>query len=245
MGKIGKVLQDAFAAFGQAEADLARAIDANLTEQTRCAERRLSESHHAICNYPSRTAAELSAQMRFLIDRIADHSLAGTDSADYRELLNLVSNRIASIVEPAPAPQAAGVEPEAPAVINHDPMDLLSVVDMVTRSSDRMSIISTDYRYLHTSIGNSKFYNAGPGQIAGRHLGEMIGATRFESRARDRLDACFAQGSQDYSHALEVNGRHLILNCRMTPLRDRHNALVGALVTMRDMTSHYLGHSPG
>ncbi|WP_394691623.1 PAS domain-containing protein [Hoeflea sp.] len=236
-------LHDVLAAFKQAEADLACAIDAGETEQIHRAELRLSQVHFAVCRYPSQTPAELSAQLRFLLDRLINQTGASHESVDYRELCDMLTNRLER--EIGTPWERRGADPvDAPSQVHyHDPLDSLSVSDLVSQSADRVSIISTDYRYLRTSIGNTKFYEKDQQSILGRHLAEIIGTTRFESRARARLDACFSGARQDYSHILEIDGESRVMNCRMSPVRDRHNALIGAQVTMCDVTSLYHGET--
>lgn len=236
-------LWDALAAFQQAEAELGRVINANATHQIRCAESRLSEVHSAICRYPSQTPAEVSAQLRFLLDRLVRQSGADYDSIDYRELCNILTSRLEALVG-TPHQRLAAAGSRAPSQpVHEDFLDTLSVSDMVSQTADRVSIISTDYRYIRTSIGNADFYEANPASLLGKHVGEVIGKTRFETRARARFDACFNGAPQDYSHALEMGSEYRVMNCRMSPLRDRHNVLVGAQVTMRDVTSFYLGEA--
>jgi len=234
-------LQPILTAFRQAETDLGRVIDANLTEETRRVERRLSELHRAICGYCSENPAELAAQLRFLVDRIVKHNGANDDDDDYLELCELISRRIAEMPRPAAQLQKVAIGSVDRTQRAGDPFEHLSVAKMVDQATERMSIIGTDFRYLHTSIGNAEFYGTDQTQLAGRHLAEIIGADRFESRTRGFLEVCFSRGVQDYTHPLVVHGQNRIMNCRMSPVRDRHHVLVGALVSMRDMTSSYLG----
>ena len=122
-----------------------------------------------------------------------------------------------------------------------DPLDTLSVAEFVSKAEDRVSIIGVDYCYLRTSAGNAKFYDTEPDRLHGRHVGEIIGERRFETRARARLDACFRGHVQDYTHTLEVWRDNRSMNGRMTPGRGRNDALIGAHGTKRDVTSLYLG----
>lgn len=238
-----ETLHDVLAAFKQAEADLACAIEAGETEQIHRAELRLSQVHFAVCHYPSQTPAELSAQMRFLLDRLINQTGASHENVEYRELCDMLTNRLERQIG-TPWERAAGRGEVASQPTYLDPLESLSVSDLVSQATDRVSIIGTDYRYLRTSMGNVDFYKRTQQDLTGRHVGETIGAMRFEKRARARLDACFNGSLQDYSHTLEINGQIRIMNCRMSPVRDRHNALIGARVLMSDVTSLYQGETP-
>jgi hypothetical protein len=237
-------LWDVIAAFKQAEAELGRVIDADEIEQVRIAELRLSQEHSAICRYPSQTAAELSAQLRFLLDRLIKQTGVSDDCLEYREICDILTNRLETLLgTPHDRLAAAAGGSTSPQATYLDPLDSLSVSEIVSRTSDRVSIIGTDYRYIRTSIGNADFYHTEQDRLIGKHVGEVIGSTRFETRARARFDACFNGALQDYSHALEMGSEYRVMNCRMAPVRDRHNVLVGAQVTMRDVTSFYLGEA--
>lgn len=233
-------LQPLLTAFRQAETDLGRVIDAGLTEETRRVERRLSELHRAICRYCSDDPAELAAQLRFLVDRIVKHNNTDANDADYCELCELVSRRIAEMPRLAAQPLTVEIGSADRAPRAEDPFEQLSVANMVNQASERLSIFGTDFRCLHTSIGNTAFYRVERTQLVGKHLAEVIGANRFESRTRGFLESCFSRGVQDYTHPLVVEGQNRIMNCRMSPVRDRHHVLIGALVATRDMTSYYL-----
>ena len=236
-------LQKKLNSFRQAEAELGQALEANLPEWVNRVELQLSQLHRAICSHPNEDLAELGAQMRFLIDRLVSQSVAGTDSADYLELCDLITSRLAGVSELPSAPLITEV---GSGHLWHDdshPLQRLSVAELVDGSSDRISIIDTSYRYLHTSSGNARFYETVPDRIVGKHLAEVIGNTRFDSRGRGHLDACFTHGTQDYNHMLEIDGQTRIMNCRMSPVHDRHHVLIGAMVTMRDMTAFHLGNA--
>jgi hypothetical protein len=236
-------LWDVLAAFERAEADLAGAINAGEIEQIRRAELRVSQMHFVVCHYPSQTPAELSAQLRFLLDRLINQTGASHESVEYRELCDMLTNRLETQIG-TPSERLGAGRGDVPSQLTHlDPLDSLSVADLVSQATDRVSIISTDYRYLRTSIGNVDFYGREQQYIIGRHVGEMIGTARFETRARTRIDACFNGTLQDYSHTLEIGGEIRVMNCRMAPVRDRHNVLLGAQVTMRDVTSLYRGEA--
>lgn len=228
-------------AFRQAEENLGRALETGSIETVRSAERRLSELHTAICRFPTSSFTQFSTQIRFLVDRIARQSGADAENTDYVELRNLLTDRFARAQEALPETLVADAPDDRTMRDNSTPFDFITVAELVGWSSDRVSIIGTDFRYLHTSIGNGSFYKTEPARIVGQHLGDIIGANRFETRAKSYLEASFARGAQDYTHSLQVDGRHHIMNCRMTPVRDRHNVLIGSLVIMRDMTRLYLG----
>lgn len=235
-------LQEKLSAFAQAETDLARSLAADLGTQTRDAERRLSELHHAICRYRSNCPSEIGAQIRFLVDRIIKQSADGAQNIDYIELCNVVANMIGENTRSCPDPMP--VIARQSETDSDSPLDWISVSGLVARACDRMTVIGTDYRYLQSNSPYCDFYNDKPEKIVGKHISDVIGEARFSSRARHRLDACFNHGTQEYDFALDVAGQTRIMNIRMLPVRDRYHVSIGALVMIRDTTTNSLDLTP-
>ena len=83
------------------------------------------------------------------------------------------------------------------------------------------------------------FYNTGHGHLGWTLSGataDLIGDTRFETRARARFDLCFEGTEQSYHHALHGEHGACILRCDMKPVTGSDGALIGALVYMTDVT---------
>lgn len=114
----------------------------------------------------------------------------------------------------------------------------ISVFDLVGQSRDRISIIDDEFRYVNTSPKNGDFYNRPPGEIIGKHVGEIIGENRFEGRAKRFLEKTLNGKRQHYFHDLEINGRQRIMSCLMLPLHEAGGGVCGSMVTMEDITGH-------
>lgn len=111
-----------------------------------------------------------------------------------------------------------------------------SLADFVTFASGRMALIDTEFRYLATSQGNAEFYGHTPGEIMGLHVADLIGASRFEQRARRQFERCFSGQVIEYHHALDVEGDARIMRCQMYPANSSEPSRIGAVVTMTDVT---------
>ncbi|WP_172328778.1 PAS domain-containing protein [Mangrovicoccus sp. HB161399] len=111
-----------------------------------------------------------------------------------------------------------------------------SVADYVAFAEGRLSLIGTDYCLIATSEETARHFGRQQISLMGMPLAEVIGRHRFETRARARLDACFAGKLQTYHVALPDHGRATIMRCDMRPVNSGEGGILGALVYMTDVT---------
>lgn len=110
--------------------------------------------------------------------------------------------------------------------------------EIVRQTSDRVSVIGLDYRYKLTNMANARFYKRKVSEIVGCHVRDLIGAERFEGRAKANLDACFSGQSLEYEHSLALaDDKVTYLHVRMEPYRERDGTISGAVVVLRDVTA--------
>ena len=109
--------------------------------------------------------------------------------------------------------------------------------EIVRQTTDRISVIGTDFRYKFTNASNAAFYGMEPEEFRGLHVTELIGAERFDGRARTYFLRCFAGTSVEYEHDLvDPSGETRFLRVRMDPYRDADGTISAAIVVMRDIT---------
>ncbi|SDT93695.1 PAS domain S-box-containing protein/diguanylate cyclase (GGDEF) domain-containing protein [Stappia sp. ES.058] len=109
--------------------------------------------------------------------------------------------------------------------------------EILRQTTDRISVIGTDFRYKMTNAANAAFSGKTPDDFVGLHVRDHIGAERFDKRAKAHFERCFAGQSVEYEHELPVAGqepRHI--RVRMDPYRDDEGSVTGALIVLRDIT---------
>ncbi|MGB0658740.1 MAG: PAS domain-containing protein [Mangrovicoccus sp.] len=114
-----------------------------------------------------------------------------------------------------------------------------SMADYVTFADVRVSLIDTSYCYVAISEANAKFYDLQPVRVMGRHVRDIVGEELFQTRAKPRLDACFAGAPQSFHHPQEVDGIPKIIRCDMHPVRTSEGILPVALVYKTDVTAEF------
>jgi diguanylate cyclase (GGDEF)-like protein/PAS domain S-box-containing protein len=110
--------------------------------------------------------------------------------------------------------------------------------EIVRQTTDRISVIGTDFRYKFTNAANAAYYGRRPEEFVGLHVSELIGGERFGSRARAHFETCFCGQSTEYEHELvDTQGETRFLRVRMDPYRDENGQLTAAIVVLRDVTA--------
>ena len=110
------------------------------------------------------------------------------------------------------------------------------IIAHVSRSSEDVALIGTDYRIIaRSAVTSVRRDQIQPARLVGTHLADFIGWENFEYRARARLDACFLGMVQEYYFQGGRPVRNRIVRCQMRPVRvdERRPA---ALVYIHDVT---------
>ena len=109
--------------------------------------------------------------------------------------------------------------------------------EILRQTTDRISVIGTDFRYKMTNAANAAFSGKSPEEFIGLHVRDHIGPDRFDRRARAHFENCFAGQSVEYEHELVLpSGVTRHIRVRMDPYRDDGGEVTGALVVLRDIT---------
>ena len=107
-------------------------------------------------------------------------------------------------------------------------------VGLLDNLPERVSVITTDYRYLYANAVDAARLHRKPHELVGRHLREIVGSERFDTAIKPNLDLCFAGGTVERTNAHETDGRVVVIRRRLTPCYTDDNALIGALVVIQE-----------
>ena len=81
------------------------------------------------------------------------------------------------------------------------------------------------------------FHAADQSDFDGKPLINVVGETRFMSRAKAYFDRTFSGKLQRYSYFLEVPGQgDRLMTCELKPYRDPDGSVKGALFEISDIT---------
>ena len=110
--------------------------------------------------------------------------------------------------------------------------------EIVRQTADRIALVGRDFVYRFANAANAAFYGLVPSEMVGVHVRDLIGAERFDNRARARFERCFAGESVEYEYeAKQASGTAVHVRIRMDPYRDRSGEVTGALLVLRDVSA--------
>jgi PAS domain-containing protein len=190
----------------------------------------------AILAYHATNPLEIYMQLQFLGNLIRESADDQSSVVQNCTAFSSLLHRYFAGAEDASMEALLAVSGERPfarsEIFNND--DILS--DVVLDSlPDRVAVLTRDYRYVYSNAANNAYLNAKPIDLIGRHIEDVIGHSRFEQRAKAKLDACFSGEVIDYvyhSYSKTDSGR--MIRCRMSPLRGAGGKIIGALLTLQD-----------
>ncbi|WP_417769628.1 putative bifunctional diguanylate cyclase/phosphodiesterase [Stappia sp.] len=110
--------------------------------------------------------------------------------------------------------------------------------EIVAQTTDRISVIGTDFRYLFTNAANGAFHRRPVQDFIGRHVRAIIGEEAFDLRARSKFEACFAGHTIEYEYELlDSEGVTRVMRARMDPYRNSEREVSAAILVLRDITA--------
>lgn len=113
--------------------------------------------------------------------------------------------------------------------------DSLLNEDVLEQIPGRVSVVTTDYRYLYSNPSNAAHLKTKPMDLIGRHITDFIGPQRFHARVKAELDRCFSGELIDYCFTRETDGQTMVMNCRMSPCLSVKGELVGAILVLNEI----------
>lgn len=98
---------------------------------------------------------------------------------------------------------------------------------------ERVAVVGLDYRYLYTNQPNADFHLKRPSDFIGKSLVDVMPPKLYHSRAKPRLDQCFAGARVHYNYeTTDAAGRMYDVRCRMTPFIGPSKAIAGAVIVL-------------
>ncbi|SEN88629.1 hypothetical protein [Palleronia pelagia] len=219
-----------------AEAQLSAALRDSTSARTHARLlRRVAELTDAAERHEPESTAELRDMVAFFVRRSSRQYQDVSDSRDLDIALRL-SNRLSALDLPQRAGPAAQGR-RRPAKLDSSVADPDELAAFLAASTDRMVAIGPSKRYLAVSPANAQFHGSTPARMLDLHITEIIGLSRYETRAAHALRRSFAGEPQVYVYPLPVpgNGPRLI-RCEMDPIRDRMDQAYCTLMRMTDIT---------
>jgi PAS domain S-box-containing protein len=124
------------------------------------------------------------------------------------------------------------------ALVREQTERLLHYERIISRISDRMSIVNSRHEYLVVNAAYEREFGKPRQEIEGRPVAELMGEDVFNARIKQRLDAAFA--GQECSFEDEYSGKSgetLFRKVLYHPLHDAMGNVSEVIITTRDITA--------
>lgn len=229
--------------FHQLEEEIVLAISSDSDEAVYRLDERLELTRQRIASLHFSDPQQRKRQIEFLLGLTLTGNEQLQETASFRDVQRLLDSYLNEQQMPHKISREQLLSRQIDNV-SGNPLELAKFLggecsDDLFGSNLRISIIGIDNTYHRTSCGNALFYDRKPNDITDRHVGDLIGAERFEGRARSYLEQCYQGKSLEYYHLLdhrEDPGDTSIMRCEMIPHRPSGGEVRGAVVIMRDIT---------
>jgi PAS domain S-box-containing protein len=109
---------------------------------------------------------------------------------------------------------------------------------IVSSSSELMSLISPDYRYINVNQAYLDAYKKPMDQIEGHTVAEMFGEKVFEELIRPNIDRCLlGETISDQYWTTLPDGKERYMDVKYNPVREVDGTISGVTVSTRDITA--------
>ncbi len=108
---------------------------------------------------------------------------------------------------------------------------------IVSSSSELMSLIDPEYRYVNVNQAYLDAYKKNVDEIEGHTIAEMFGDTNFEEIIKPNIDKCLlGEHLTDQYWFTFPNGKHCYLDVKYNPVLEIDGTISGVTVSARDIT---------
>ncbi len=108
---------------------------------------------------------------------------------------------------------------------------------IVSSSSELMSLIGPDYRYINVNQAYLDAYQRTKEEIEGHTVAEMFGEENFENLIRPKIDRCIlGESITDQYWFTFPDGKRRFMDVKYNPVREVDGTISGVTVSARDIT---------
>ncbi|MDR6756626.1 PAS domain-containing protein [Mycoplana sp. BE70] len=189
-------------------------------------DRELTSSLTALVDHLTNDTAGQQVQFTALLRLLREEA---DDAASVRSNADLIEALLRRYII-VRTPTDTGGLPALSAPIRNGVLD----VGQLDTLPERVSVVTTDYRYLYANTTDAARLNRKPHELIGCHVRDVVGAERFDSRIKTNLDRCFSGETVEHTNAREMDGKVVVIRRRLTPCYAEDQPLIGALVVIQE-----------
>ncbi|AYD00993.1 PAS domain-containing protein [Neorhizobium sp. NCHU2750] len=213
--------------------DLRQAVEREDDEAVSRLDREIDPLVKAILGSQGRDQAAIGTQFRFALDLLNEEADDGGCVRRNGHLLQMLVERYLNTEQSLPAKPVAADEPGQPVDVAQAIADGYLDDALLNKLTERVVVVAPGYRIFYSNETNARRMDMPRDTIIGRHFAEFVGLHHFRQDLQPCLDRCFAGESLVLTYAEKMDGRTVVIHCRMSPI-SRSGTLIGALVVMQE-----------
>ncbi|MCX8999783.1 PAS domain-containing protein [Rhizobiaceae bacterium BDR2-2] len=209
-------------------ADLKAAVETNDSERVEALDREIGNLLGTIFQTKAKSRVDINRQFRLAIDLL-------NEEADDLSCVHYNSRLIQGLVERyIVMGEGEALDIGAQEDGAEDVRDAVFNTSMLDSISERVAVIGPNYRLTYTNAANASRHNMPPGHLVGKHFAEIVGFQRFQNGFKEHIDRCLAGETVTYTYADEIDGRTIVVRCRMSPFYNTASSPAGVMLVMRE-----------
>jgi PAS domain-containing protein len=187
----------------------------------------------AILGSQGRDQTAIGVQFRFALDLLNEEADDGGCVRRNGHLLQMLVERYLVTDQSLPPRSESPEDPAQPVDIAQAIADGYLDDALLNSLPERVVVVAPGYRIFYSNETNAQRVDIPRETIIGRHFAEFVGLHHFRHDLQPSLDRCFAGESLKLTYAEKIDGRTIVIHCRMSPI-SRSGTLIGALVVMQE-----------
>jgi PAS domain-containing protein len=213
--------------------DLRQAVEKEDDAAVSRLDREIDPLVKAILGSQGRDQAAIGVQFRFALDLLNEEADDGGCVRRNGHLLQMLVERYL-VTEPS-QPSNADAPQDQP-----QPVDVAQAIAdgylddaLLNKLTERVVVVAPGYRIFYSNDTNARRMDVPRDTLIGRHFAEFVGLHHFRHDLQPSLDRCFGGESVTLTYADKMEGRTVVIHCRMSPI-SRSGTLIGVLVVMQE-----------
>lgn len=213
--------------------DLRQAVEQEDDDAVSRIDREIDPLVKAILGSQGRDQSAIGVQFRFALDLLNEEADDGGCVRRNGHLLQMLVERYLVTDQSLPSKSQTTEDAAQPVDIAQAIADGYLDDALLNKLPERVVVVAPGYRIFYSNETNAQRMQIPRDTLIGRHFAEFVGLHHFRHDLQPSLDRCFAGESLTLTYAAKLDGRTLVIHCRMSPI-SRSGTLIGALVVMQE-----------
>lgn len=212
-------------------AELKAAVSSNDTTQVDAIDREIGNLLGTIFQTKAKTLADINRQFRLAIDLLNEEADDLSCVHYNSRLIQGLVERYIALGEGEAMGLGGGAQEEG---FSEDVREAVFNTSLLDNISECVAVVGANYRVAYTNAANASRHGTQPERLVGTHFAEIVGFQRFQNGFKEHIDRCLGGETVAYTYADQIDGRTVVVRCRMSPFYNGSLTASGVMLVMRE-----------